>query len=101
MTAATLAPSAYPAAVEALIPPARKLAEQLGEVPSRNRLMKEFKVGAPKGIDLREAMTPNTPPAPSAPIQPSTTDPDKITAPAASDDATVSPPSAVPVTAIP
>ena len=60
MTAATLAPSAYPAAVEALIPPARKLAEQLGEVPSRNRLMKEFKVGAPKAIALREALTNET-----------------------------------------
>lgn len=50
MTAATMAPSAYPAAVEALIPQARELADQLGEVPSRNRLMKEFKVGAPKAL---------------------------------------------------
>ena len=58
MTAPTLAPSAYPAAVEALIPQARELADQLGEVPSRNRLMKEFKVGAPKAIALREALTP-------------------------------------------
>jgi len=65
MTAATLAPSAYPAAVEALIPQARDLADQLGEVPSRNRLMKEFKVGAPKAIALREALT-QTDPAPAA-----------------------------------
>jgi hypothetical protein len=57
MTAATLAPSAYPAAVEALIPQARQLADHLGEIPSRNRLMKEFKVGAPKAIALREALT--------------------------------------------
>lgn len=57
MTAATLTPSAYPAAVEALIPQARDLADQLGEVPSRNRLMKEFKVGAPKAIALREILT--------------------------------------------
>ena len=57
MTAATLNPSAYPAAVEALIPKARELADQLGETPSRNRLMKEFKVGAPKAIALREALT--------------------------------------------
>ena len=57
MTAATLAPSAYPAAVEALIPQARELADRLGEIPSRNRLMKEFKVGAPKAIALREALT--------------------------------------------
>ena len=65
MTAATLAPSAYPAAVEALIPQARDLADQLGEVPSRNRLMKEFKVGAPKAIALREALT-QPDPAPPA-----------------------------------
>jgi hypothetical protein len=43
--------------VEALIPQARDLAETLGEIPSRNRLMKEFKVGAPKAIALREALT--------------------------------------------
>lgn len=65
MTAATLAPSAYPAAVEALIPKARELAEQLGEIPSRNRLMKEFKVGAPKAIALREALTKAEPDRPS------------------------------------
>jgi len=69
MTAATLAPSAYPAAVEALIPHARELADQLGEVPSRNRLMKEFKVGAPKAIALREALTqPEPEPAALAPV---------------------------------
>jgi hypothetical protein len=56
MTAPTLARSAYPAAVEALIPQARDLADQLGEIPSRNRLMKELKVGAPKAIALREAL---------------------------------------------
>jgi len=65
MTTATLAPSAYPAAVEALIPQARDLADQLGAIPSRNRLMKEFKVGAPKAIALREALA-QTDPAPPA-----------------------------------
>lgn len=55
MTAPTL--SAYPPAVEALIPQARTLVDQLGEIPSRNRLMKEFKVGAPKAVALREALT--------------------------------------------
>jgi hypothetical protein len=56
MTAPTLTPSAYPAAVETLIPLARDLAEQIGEIPSRNRLMKEFRVGAPKALALREAL---------------------------------------------
>ena len=65
MTAATLTPSAYPTAVEALIPQARELADQLGEVPSRNRLMKEFKVGAPKAIALREALTQPAPDRPA------------------------------------
>lgn len=58
MTASTL--SAYPPAVEALIPQARDLADQLGEIPSRNRLMKEFKVGAPKAVALREALATDT-----------------------------------------
>jgi hypothetical protein len=56
MTAPTLTPSAYPTAVETLIPLARDLAEQIGEIPSRNRLMKEFRVGAPKALALREAL---------------------------------------------
>jgi hypothetical protein len=69
MTAPTLARSAYPAAVEALIPQARTLADQLGEIPSRNRLMKELKVGAPKAIALREALTttPDTAADPTTP----------------------------------
>ncbi len=54
MTAPTL--SAYPAAVEALIPQARELADELGKVPSRNQLMQKLKVGAPKAIALREAL---------------------------------------------
>jgi hypothetical protein len=57
MTAPTLTRSSYPAAVEALIPQARDLAAQIGEIPSRNRLMKEFRVGAPKALALREALT--------------------------------------------
>ncbi len=69
MTAATLAPSAYPAAVEDLIPSARQLADQLGEIPSRNRLMKEFKVGAPKAIALREALAADTTIAPAVPTR--------------------------------
>jgi hypothetical protein len=91
MTAPTL--SAYPAAVEALIPQARDLADQLGEIPSRNRLMKEFKVGAPKAIALREALTatPDTSAEATAPDQidtpPDTTEA-TVTAPDTSDDTT-------------
>lgn len=71
MTAPTLTRSAYPAAVEALIPQARTLADQLGEIPSRNRLMKELKVGAPKAIALREALTTT----PDTTTDPTTSDP--------------------------
>lgn len=57
MTAPTTTRSAYPAAVDALIPQARELAERLGGLPSRNRLMKEFRVGSPKATAIRDALT--------------------------------------------
>ncbi|MEO3747141.1 ABC transporter permease [Plantactinospora sp. B5E13] len=69
MTTPTM--SAYPRAVEDLIPAARALADKLGRVPSRNLLMREFKVGSPKATALREALTsaefaPTPTPAPVA-----------------------------------
>ncbi|GGM34772.1 hypothetical protein GCM10012275_02540 [Longimycelium tulufanense] len=48
--------SAYPPRVEDLVPQARGLAEQLGQIPSRNRIMEEFRVGAPKARAIREAL---------------------------------------------
>src|SRR5205823_4226801 len=44
--------SAYPVPVEELLPKARELARRLGEVPSRNRLMSEFRIGARKAKEL-------------------------------------------------
>ncbi|MEV0842731.1 ABC transporter permease [Actinocatenispora sera] len=44
--------SAYPATVADLLPEARSLAARLGELPSRNRLMTELHIGAPKARDL-------------------------------------------------
>ncbi|MFI7281699.1 ABC transporter permease [Micromonospora chersina] len=55
MTTATV-PSAYPPAVADLLPAVRDLADRLGEIPSRNRIMREFKVGAPKAQSLRLAL---------------------------------------------
>lgn len=49
----TTARSAYPVPVEELLPRARELAHELGEVPSRNRLMSELKIGAPKAKTVR------------------------------------------------
>ncbi|MGW3604292.1 ABC transporter permease [Micromonospora sp. NPDC005161] len=39
-----------------LMPAARDLAEQVGEIPSRNRIMSALRVGAPKATALREAL---------------------------------------------
>jgi hypothetical protein len=66
MTAATLTRtrrSAFPTAVEDLIPLARDYAAELGTTPSRNQLMKRFKVGDKKAKDLLAALTP-APPVP-------------------------------------
>ncbi|MER7278845.1 ABC transporter permease [Dactylosporangium sp. NPDC000244] len=55
MTTAT-APSAYPPPIAELLPQARTLAEQIGRTPSRNALMKTFKIGAPKAMAVLEAL---------------------------------------------
>ncbi len=55
MSTATL-PSAYPRAVADLLPAARDLADRIGEIPSRNQIMREFKVGAPKAQAVRLAL---------------------------------------------
>ncbi|WP_338602638.1 ABC transporter permease [Saccharopolyspora sp. SCSIO 74807] len=47
MTTATTK-SAYPVPVEDLLPQAERLTTDLGEVPSRNRLMSELRIGAKK-----------------------------------------------------
>lgn len=56
MTAPTINGTKYPQPVDELLPAARKLADELGEVPSRNRLMKDFRIGAPKAQELRERL---------------------------------------------
>jgi hypothetical protein len=63
--------SAYPVPLEDLLPKARELAEELGQVPSRNRLMSEFRIGARKANTLRNQLgeTSNVrPPHPSQDI---------------------------------
>ncbi|WP_163512419.1 ABC transporter permease [Fodinicola acaciae] len=56
-TTTTERPKAYPPPVEALLPKARKLTAKLGEVPSRNRLMTELRIGAPKARAVLDALT--------------------------------------------
>jgi hypothetical protein len=53
--------SAYPPSVEGLLPRARKLASDLGSIPSRNRIMNEFRVGAPKARAILAALNEGTP----------------------------------------
>ncbi|WP_433051697.1 ABC transporter permease [Dactylosporangium sp. CS-033363] len=69
MTTAT-APSAYPPPIAALLPQARDLADRLGHTPSRNALMKEFKIGAPKATAVLEALTDTDTEAPAEPEPP-------------------------------
>lgn len=52
MSAPATTHSAYPPAVDELVPRARRLSADLGRVPSRNRLMSEFHIGAKKATAL-------------------------------------------------
>jgi hypothetical protein len=70
MTAPATTRSTYPTSIDALMPKAQRLATRLGEVPSRNRLMKEFRVGSPKATALREALTATHVPTPPEPPPP-------------------------------
>lgn len=49
--------SAYPVPVAELVSRARELAERLGEVPSRNRLMSELRIGARKARTVLDELT--------------------------------------------
>ncbi|MEU4241890.1 hypothetical protein [Actinoplanes sp. NPDC026619] len=64
MTTTTATRSAYPAAVEELIPRARQLAATLDRPLSRNIMMKHFRIGSPKATAVLEALadaeTPDT-----------------------------------------
>jgi hypothetical protein len=88
MTAPATTRSTYPASIDALMPKAQRLATRLGEVPSRNRLMKEFRVGSPKATALREALTATLVPAPpeSSPPDPVLADVNPTVGPAADVD---------------
>lgn len=49
--------SAYPAPLDVLIPQAQQWTAELGEIPSRNKLMNQFKIGAKKAAQVRAALT--------------------------------------------
>ncbi|MEU8092388.1 ABC transporter permease [Micromonospora chalcea] len=76
MTAPTINGTRYPQPIEDLLPAARALDLPEGEAfPSRNRLMREFRIGAPKAGELLALLKaePATPPADTA--EPAATDP--------------------------
>jgi len=56
--------SAYPPSVEGLLPRVREWAADLGSAPSRNRIMSEFRVGAPKARAILAALKGETEGAP-------------------------------------
>ncbi|MET9269380.1 ABC transporter permease [Kribbella sp. NPDC003557] len=49
--------TSYPVPVEDLIPVARRLAAELGEIPSQNRLMKHLRIGKDKAKAVHAALT--------------------------------------------
>lgn len=57
MTAATINPAALPPGMADLLSRAVDLSIDLGELPSRNRLMAELRIGAAKAATVREALT--------------------------------------------
>ena len=60
--------SAYPVPVSELVPKARELAAELGAVPSRNRLMREFRIGANKARAVLDALNAEPAPVPAEPV---------------------------------
>ncbi|MBQ1060067.1 ABC transporter permease [Micromonospora sp. C41] len=56
MTAPTINGTRYPQPVDELLPAARNLTIELGELPSRNRLMQTYRIGAPKATELRDLL---------------------------------------------
>ncbi|MFG1839122.1 ABC transporter permease [Micromonospora sp. NPDC049175] len=56
MTAPAANGTKYPQPVDELLPAAREIAKELGEVPARNELMRRFRIGAPKAGELRDLL---------------------------------------------
>ncbi len=71
--------SAYPPSVEALLPRVREWAAELGSAPSRNRIMTEFRVGAPKARAILAALNESAPVRTLRSVPEPATDPDTAT----------------------
>ncbi|RKN44308.1 ABC transporter permease [Micromonospora endolithica] len=101
MTAPTINGTKYPQPVDELLPAARKLTAELGQVPSRNQLMRHFRIGAPKAVELLARLRDEAEPLPVTDERPSPTydyaepiGPDPLPAPVAPEP---TPPAVAPV----
>ena len=56
MTAPAVNGTRYPQPVDELLPAARQLADERGRPPSRNELMRRFRIGAPKAGELLDLL---------------------------------------------
>jgi hypothetical protein len=91
--------SAFPVPVADLIPMARELAAELGAVPSRNRLMSEFRIGAEKARVVLAELNAEPAPAPAEPRLHAVPDHQSEDEAAEAADETPESPDAVPVPA--
>jgi hypothetical protein len=72
--------SAYPLQVAELLPRAQRLAADLGEMPSQNRLKAELRIGVEKARAVRAALAADTePPAEDAAPEPAAVVPEPVT----------------------
>ncbi|MFF0874489.1 ABC transporter permease [Micromonospora aurantiaca (nom. illeg.)] len=79
MTAPTINGTRYPQPIEALLPAARALDLPEGEAfPSRNRLMREFRIGAPKAGELLALLKAEPATTPADTAEPDATDPAEL-----------------------
>ncbi|MFU8855037.1 ABC transporter permease [Micromonospora sp. SL1-18] len=81
MTAPTINGTRYPQPIDALLPAARDLDLPEGQTfPSRNRLMREFRIGAPKADDLLARLKAEAAEPVTTAAEPAATDPDPVPA---------------------
>ena len=67
MTAPAINGTRYPQPVGALLPAAREIVKESGDVPARNELMRRFRIGAPKAQELRDLLLAERPVLVAAP----------------------------------
>lgn len=90
MTAPAINGTRYPQPVDALLPEARKLVDEHHAIPSRNALMRHFRIGAPKADELRALLVQPGVPVDTEPTEEPADDPWQYAEPASADPAPTS-----------